>query len=576
MSPFADTISFDPPDEDGQFFCEVRSPKGRFVKVAGSLGDPEPTVTGDVLLVENLAISQNLWSAASEYSQSLAFAEVAAKDEIEKVAVEPENAEVPDDNDIESAEESVRQIAKDHFEAAKRFAKLAQEIAALTENLGEERTEGWCSNCVSESFHRKVDGAKGIRDIYLCGDCGVPTVRCSAPKCSSMAVKANGTRKLVPFCAEHRHDIPSFERAGDNIADLSEWEDLVRYDKTNMAKVTGRTAMGVAAVSAATGAAFVAAPAIGGIIGSQLLGLSGAAATNAGLAALGGGSVAAGGLGMAGGTYVVAATGGLLGGVYGDRILGSYINEDSSFKIEKIREGLGAPVVIARGFLNEKSPDWYKAVKATEDKYPDSPVYQLSWGSKELRHLLNVAGIQGAGAAGKKVLAKAVGKASVRMAAKMNPVAPVLAAGTLVGNPWHTAVNRANCTGTALAALLAKSEQEDFILVGHSLGGRVMITCATALAGLGNSGKIRDIHLMGAAMGRGKTWRPLSEAVTGTVHNYWSANDSTLKYMYTAAMFGKGAVGGRGFDSDYTNIVDHDVSDVVTDHKRYYDDVAFA
>src|SRR5205807_1108169 len=49
-------------------------------------------------------------------------------------------------------------------------------------------------------------------------------------------------------------------------------------------------------------------PVVGGWIGSTFMGLSGAAATSAGLAALGGGSLAAGGLGMAGGTMVVAGS----------------------------------------------------------------------------------------------------------------------------------------------------------------------------------------------------------------------------------------------------------------------------
>ena len=43
------------------------------------------------------------------------------------------------------------------------------------------------------------------------------------------------------------------------------------------------------------------------------MGLSGAAATSAGLAALGGGAVASGGLGMAGGTMLIAGSGGLAG-----------------------------------------------------------------------------------------------------------------------------------------------------------------------------------------------------------------------------------------------------------------------
>ena len=60
-------------------------------------------------------------------------------------------------------------------------------------------------------------------------------------------------------------------------------------------------------------AALVAAPAIGGAVGSLVGGYSGAVASSYGLALLGGGSIASGGLGMAGGTVVVTALGAALG-----------------------------------------------------------------------------------------------------------------------------------------------------------------------------------------------------------------------------------------------------------------------
>lgn len=83
----------------------------------------------------------------------------------------------------------------------------------------------------------------------------------------------------------------------------------------------------VAAVSAAgmaLGAVTmgVAVPVIGAAVGGAL-GLSGAAATSAGLAALGGGSVAAGGFGMAGGTALLVGLGAVGGagvGATGSRI----------------------------------------------------------------------------------------------------------------------------------------------------------------------------------------------------------------------------------------------------------------
>lgn len=74
--------------------------------------------------------------------------------------------------------------------------------------------------------------------------------------------------------------------------------------------IGGLTATGVA-LGALTGG--LAAPAIGAFIGTTVFGLSGAAATSAGLAALGGGSLAAGGFGMAGGTALIASVGGIAG-----------------------------------------------------------------------------------------------------------------------------------------------------------------------------------------------------------------------------------------------------------------------
>ena len=66
-----------------------------------------------------------------------------------------------------------------------------------------------------------------------------------------------------------------------------------------------------------------AAPAIGGLVGA-IMGLSGAAATSAGLAFLGGGAIATGGLGMTGGAAFVIGGGamlGVFGGVAGSSLL---------------------------------------------------------------------------------------------------------------------------------------------------------------------------------------------------------------------------------------------------------------
>jgi len=90
----------------------------------------------------------------------------------------------------------------------------------------------------------------------------------------------------------------------------TEFDALMRQLRRKSIK-WGRVAV-VSAVGLGVGAATAgfAAPAIGGVIGASL-GLSGAAASSAGLAMLGGGSVAAGGFGMFGGTVLVTGVGGV-------------------------------------------------------------------------------------------------------------------------------------------------------------------------------------------------------------------------------------------------------------------------
>ena len=81
----------------------------------------------------------------------------------------------------------------------------------------------------------------------------------------------------------------------------------------------------------------VLAPHIGGAIGAGM-GLSGAAATSAGLAALGFGSIASGGFGMAGGMLIVGAVSGTLGAGIGSIAAGATkIHANAAIEAQKLR-----------------------------------------------------------------------------------------------------------------------------------------------------------------------------------------------------------------------------------------------
>jgi len=538
-----DAITFRPAGSAGMT-CEVRSPYGLKLHLSGTLDIIEPEAAGDEAMTANPALIHNAWAYAKHEKQYRRL------------------------KDLEKR--------KSHRKQADDYAKTAVAIAELIDALGTSTKRGWCSACYTQSTHRELDTGMLSVPAYLCVTCGSPTLGCAAPFCEHMAVRKFGSVRVPRFCAEHRHDIPSFERAGEKVASLDDYEQLRMFDSANLTVVSRVVLAGLAGAGVVASGGVLAAPAVGGAIGTLVGGYTGAAATTYGLALLGGGSLAAGGLGMVGGTAVVAAAGAALGSALGVNITNAYISEDDSFRIEKFRGGTGTPVIVARGFMTEEDPNWRHAIQMIERRYPDSPIYRLHWGSKELKTL----GAFVLKNAGKKEAVGIAGRAAARAtrqgAKLIGAVTPVLIVHDLAKNPWHTALVRADRTGVALAGILAHVETEKLILVGHSLGARAMITAAETLATSKDTPRIETIHLLGAAEGKKGDWRPLSEAVTGVVYNYFSTNDSVLKYLFAAAQVGSVAVGLRGFTTKFATIKDRDVSAQVNGHSEYFQNVRLA
>ncbi|MBP1159801.1 DUF726 domain-containing protein [Rhodococcus sp. PvR099] len=535
-----DAVLFKPVSHDGMI-CEVRSPFGLLLRLEGTITAVEPTVEGDPPMTGNLALIHNTWAYAKNEKLFRRY-----KDEKKKA--------------------SHRQQADSH-------ADVAAEIAKLIDGLGDDTRSGWCSACYARTEHRKVKTGRLSVPAYLCETCGGPTLKCAAPQCFNMATRGSGSVRIPRFCAEHRHELPSFERAADKIETVDDYEQLRVFDKSNLSRGSKYAMAGAFAAGVVGTGGLLAAPAVGGAIGTLVGGYAGAAATSYGLAMLGGGAVAAGGLGMVGGTYVVAAAGAALGTALGASITNAYVSEDSSFAIEKFRDGPGIPVIVARGFTTEKDPNWKSAMQMVEKRYPDSPIYRLHWGSKELSKL---ASLVVKNLSTKQAMTFATGAAAraSKLAAKtLAPIAPALLVSDLATNPWHTAVVRADRTGVALAGILARTKVDRYILVGHSLGARAMITAAETLGTSKDAPAIETLHLLGAAEGKKADWRPLSEAVTGTVNNYYSTKDGVLKYAYATAQAGSVAVGLKGFECKYPNIKDRDVTAKVAGHSEYFDNV---
>lgn len=524
--------------------CEVTTPSGREMILQGDLDTIEPEVSGASELMANPALVHNAWAYAKHQKLSRRLRKA------EKVEA--------------------------HLKEAKAHHKVVVRIADLIDARTSTMRKGWCSSCISLTVHTKTKGDVGRLPAYLCNSCGSPTLVCAAPGCSNMAVRSFRMVKTPRYCAEHRHDITGFEKASGGFDDLADATEFLTFDKPNLSRGTKTLAMAIPAAGAvATGAIFLA-PAIGGAIGVYAGGYSGAVATSYGLALLGGGSVVSGGLGVAGGTAVIGISGGLLGAGLGAVVTTAYAKDDKSFNIQKLKDGAGIPVVIAAGLMNEGKSPWVEWKPMVQAKYPDSPVYLVNWGSSELKKLSGLisptAGKGGAAIVGSRLAAHATKVGAKRL----GPAAAALMVADVAKNPWHVAKSRADKTGVVLGDLLTRTHADTFVLIGHSLGARVMVVAAQTLAAGSANPKIETMHLLGGAIAAKGNWRSLNDAVTNAVYNYHSSNDQVLKNMYRVAQAGSTPIGLRGFHTSFPRIKDRDVSNRVAGHRRYVQNVSLA
>ncbi|WJG24390.1 DUF726 domain-containing protein [Vibrio furnissii] len=466
----------------------------------------------------------------------------------------------------------------------------------------------WCSWCFKRAPHQLIEKNYLSRNEYQCLECLNFTVQCRycsnmatfkpyKPQIDSESLAANAislsvvgkfasfnpTRKLKQVkdewasecCAEHDGTIASFQSLSKRLDDLSDFKKLFDDKKINIAaggKILGGMVAGVAVFGPLS---YIAAPAIASSLGSLgLLGaastgtaistLSGAALTSASLAALGPG-------GMAGGVAFVSAIGAALGGTKGAVVSNSYFGSIKDFNILKVRDGVGPAVIFINGFLSQKNQDASDWLEGIKDKYPNNPCYLVTWESSVLYELGTLIGNEAGKKSIEKYLTYCAKKASKKNAAKAGPLGWASFLTDLIDNPWHVAMAKSSMTGILLADIIARTNNKDgFILMGHSLGSRVIYYCLGALS-TKSEALINDVHLFGGAIdGSEKSdWDSKKSAVKGTINNYYSKHDNVLKYLFKSANIGLGGrpIGlGNVICSDSNN---YDVSDNVSGHMVY-------
>jgi pimeloyl-ACP methyl ester carboxylesterase len=272
---------------------------------------------------------------------------------------------------------------------------------------------------------------------------------------------------------------------------------------------------------------------------------------------------------MLGGTVVVTAAGVGLGGASGASVASAYVRSDKSFGFEKVVEGGPTTVIFANGFLSEGQVGWGNWMRLVSERYPDATVYRLSWGAKELKSLTGLLPVGGAPATAKFAAIMAA-KATKKGPMALGPLGAALTVAGLGRNPWHVARTRASMTGAVLADAIVRADMRSVVLVGFSLGGRVMAAAAESLATRHeDTPRVESMHLLGAAVGTRRDWHAIEPAVEGTIYNYFSKNDRILSSLYRVAEGGTKAIGSEGIPVKSPKVKNVDVSKKVGGHSDH-------
>lgn len=140
---------------------------------------------------------------------------------------------------------------------------------------------------------------------------------------------------------------------------------------------------------------------------------------------------------------------------------------------------------------------------------------------------------------------------------------------------WSKATTNAEKAGKSIAGLI-HNQDKDFILIGHSLGSRVIRSCLENLS-LSNKCNIIDVYLLGGAVKNDyDSWIKESAIIQGNMYNFTSEKDRVLQVLYkigesSSLKFDKPI--GRHF-INIDKIKNFNVSDLIDGHMVYHENLS--
>ena len=144
--------------------------------------------------------------------------------------------------------------------------------------------------------------------------------------------------------------------------------------------------------------------------------------------------------------------------------------------------------------------------------------------------------------------------------------------GYLIDNPWSNALDRAKAAGSVLADVLIRRHLgvRPIILIGFSLGARLIFYCLLELAKKKAYGIVQDVFILGATLTASQqAWLQARSVVAGRLVNGYARNDWLLNYLFRATNAGLSNIAGLRPVQGVPGLENVDVTDKIAGHTSY-------
>lgn len=242
-------------------------------------------------------------------------------------------------------------------------------------------------------------------------------------------------------------------------------------------------------------------------------------------------------------------------------------NVDRKFKIEKIREGCMPAIITISGFNSEgdnNTRGWSNSINIL---YPENTWYQVEWVSKKIKIFQNNSNETDVLFDPLSDSKKEEKKPNFleRLWVKLPLTDRIILAPR--NNPWSLSMRNCRISSEFLVEAL-NLYRKDVILIGHSLGARMIFYVLRGLSELEFHYKIEECHLLGGAINNRKNnWLKVNRLVEGSIYNYFSKKDNILKTLYPMGTFNFKPIGRHPIKTP--KVININVTNLVSGHSQF-------